>query len=562
MHSVGPKGGWRAHVDRIIMSEKYIKLFNGYRAAYGVADFDHPKAHVDKESGKKKPEYYWAYEKFTDAIYIEHLKGTKSVGIQPCDQNNEAMFGVIDVDPKNYTNFDKKFFIDTIQEYDLPLIPVESKSGGLHLYLFMNEFILATVVVSFLSNLLPLFKLKPDNEIFPKQTQLTKDPETGQLKPGQFINLPYYKGERKALNLDGTPFTLEQFIKVAEANIVTAERLKQITEHIENKDLEGVDEEFNEGPPCLAHLSKIMVRPGFDGKDRFMYNYQVFVKMKYPDSWQQKVMNAPVKYFEPVHANAWDKQTLNQKVRSWSKSDKGYTCTQSPISDHCKKGICVKKKFGVLSGSKGSYPVLANLRKIELDPEPEYEFDVTTSDGIGKATVYCKSVEHLNDQRKRRNAISKAAGFPPPLIKGHEDQTVLEVLYKTQVVVQPPVGTTPKEKLHDVLHAKINGPKAMNDASFKSGTVLIEDGCAYFRFERFYDKLKSKNWKYSEDKTGRMMQVTYKKCNIEFLEQKRFPTKEKGKYNTPTKNIVMIDIEEFEDIVINHTNIKHNTEIM
>ena len=32
-------------------------------------------------------------------------------------------------------------FIEKIQEYKLPLIPVESKSGGLHLYLFMNEFV-------------------------------------------------------------------------------------------------------------------------------------------------------------------------------------------------------------------------------------------------------------------------------------------------------------------------------------------------------------------------------------------------------------------------------------
>ena len=31
--------------------------------------------------------------------------------------------------------------------------------------------------------------------------------------------------------------------------------------------------------------------PGFDGKDRFMYNYHVLVKMKYPDNWQQKVKN-------------------------------------------------------------------------------------------------------------------------------------------------------------------------------------------------------------------------------------------------------------------------------
>ena len=171
-------------------------------------------------------------------------------------------------------------------------------------------------------------------------------------------------------------------------------------------------------------------------------------------------------------------------------------------------------------------------------------------------------MEHVNDQRKRRNAISKYAGFPPPMIKSNDDQKVLEDLYRTLTVQDPPIGTTPKEKLHDVLHAKINGPKAMNDASFKSGTVLIEDGYAYFKFDKFYDKLRSKNWKHGEDKTGVMMKTNYKKCDIQFLEQKRYPTKEKGKYNTPTKNIVMISIEEFEDIEINHTKIKHNTEIM
>ena len=543
------------------MNEKYIKFFEGYRQAYGVADMSTLK--IDPESRKQKPVYRWNDEELTDIVYNNHLEGTQSIGVQPCNENSNARFGVIDVDPHNYQEFDKKYFIDTIQEYKLPLIPVLSKSGGLHLYLFMSEFVAASVIKSFLSNLLPLFKLKPDCEIFPKQTQLTKDSETGQLNKGNFINLPYYKkSERVAINLDGKPFTFDEFIQVIDSNTVSLADLKTITESIEQQDMEGVDEEFIEGPPCLAHLSKIMKDPGFDGKDRFMYNYHVFVKMKYPDNWQQKVMNAPVKYFSGEHANAWDKQHLNQKVRSWSKTMKGFTCTQSPISDHCKKGICVKKKFGILAGSKGSYPVLTNLKKIDLDPEPEYEFDVTKPDGISTATVHCKTIEHVNDQRKRRNAIAKAAGFPPPIIKGDEDQTVLEVLYKTQKVVSPPVGTSPKEKLHDVLHAKINGPKAMNDASFKSGTVLIEDGYAYFKFDKFYDRLRSKNWKYTEDKTAVMMEVNYRKCDIKFLEQKRYPTKEKGKYNTPTKNIVAIDIKEFEDIKINHTKIKHNTEIM
>ena len=540
--------------------QEYIKIFNGYRHAYGIADWTN--AVIDPENGKKKPVYRWNYEEFTDSIYQEHLEGNISVGIQPTNEKGSAIFGVIDVDPKQYEDFDKKFYLETIQQYKLPLVPVESKSGGLHLYLFMNEFVQSTVIVSFLSNLLPLFHLKPDCEIFPKQTQLTKDPETGILKPGQFINLPYYGGERKAVNIDGTFFTLEQFVQVVDANITTKDELKTITEEMERQSMEGVDEDFLDGPPCLALISKISNQENFDGKDRFMYNYHVFVKMKYADNWEQKVKNAPVKYFAREHANAWDDNKLKQKTRSWNRSEKGYTCNQSPISDFCKKGICVKKKFGILAGSKGQYPVLTNLRKIDIEPDPEYEFDVTKPDGIGKATVHCRTIEHVTDQRKRRNSIAKAAGFPPPIIKAPEDQTVLEALFQTQKVINPPVGTSPKEKLHDVLHAKINGPKAMNDASFKSGTVLIEDGYAYFKFDKFYDKLKSKNWKHGEDKTGVMMKTNYKHCDIEFLEQKRYPSNIKGKYNTPTKNVVSINIKEFEDVTINHNKLKHNTEIM
>jgi len=544
------------------MDKRYIKFFDGYRAAYGLADFEHQEAKIDPESGKKKPVYRWNYEPLTEEVYQAHLNGKLSIGIQPCNEDAETRLGVVDVDPKDYDDFNRKFFIDVIQDYDLPLIPIESKSGGLHLCLFMDQFIDAKAVRSFLTNLLPLFKLKPSNEIFPKQTELTRDEETGKLKPGQFINLPYYGGKRRALNIDGTPFEIDKFLEVVEANLVSKGQLEIITTNIDKKIYEGTDADLMDGPPCLADISKISNKDGFDGKDRFMYNYHVFAKMKYPDGWEQKVKNAPVKFFEERHANAWDDKILSAKLKSWKRSDKGYTCTQSPLSDFCKKGICVKKRFGVLAGSKGSYPVLTNLRKIEIFEEPEYEFDVTKPDGIATATVFCRSIEHLNDQRKRRNAIAKAAGFLPPLIKGDDEQKVMEELYKTQTKVQPPIGTSPREKLHDVLHAKINGPRAVNDAAFKSGSVLIEGEYAFFKFEKLYDRLKAKDWKYKEEKTGRIMQHTYRECEIQFLEQKRFPTKEKGRHNSSTKNVVQINIKSFEEVPIHHTKVKHKTEIM
>ena len=111
---------------------------------------------------------------------------------------------------------------------------------------------------------------------------LTKDLERGGYRPGQFINLPYFnKTERRALNIDGTEFTFEQFIPLVESNLVDPDQLNIITESIDKKIFEGADEDFKDGPPCLPTLSTIMKDPQFDGKDRFMYNYHVFVKMKY-----------------------------------------------------------------------------------------------------------------------------------------------------------------------------------------------------------------------------------------------------------------------------------------
>ena len=60
------------------MEKKYINIFNGYRDAYGVADMTHPEAKV-LANGKKKPVYRWAYEKFTDQVYIDHINGKESV---------------------------------------------------------------------------------------------------------------------------------------------------------------------------------------------------------------------------------------------------------------------------------------------------------------------------------------------------------------------------------------------------------------------------------------------------------------------------------------------------
>ena len=89
------------------MSEKYIKFFEGFALAYGVADMSTLK--VDPESRKQKPIYRWNDEPLTKEVYLNHLEGTQSIGVQPCNEESEARFGVIDVDPKTTTTLIKNF---------------------------------------------------------------------------------------------------------------------------------------------------------------------------------------------------------------------------------------------------------------------------------------------------------------------------------------------------------------------------------------------------------------------------------------------------------------------
>ena len=123
------------------MSKRYIKIFDGYRKAYGTAELKNAKVDPDKGGKLVLPtgDYGWTHKELTEEVYQKHLNGILSIGVQACNENSEAKFGVIDIDPKNYVDFDRKYIIEKIQEYKLPLIPILSKSGGC-IYLFCIVF--------------------------------------------------------------------------------------------------------------------------------------------------------------------------------------------------------------------------------------------------------------------------------------------------------------------------------------------------------------------------------------------------------------------------------------
>ena len=76
--------------------KEYIEYFTGLQRSYGVCKVD--DGHIDEVTGKKKWKHEWAKMPVTDQDYLDHIKGIRSIGIQPCTDDGMARFGAIDVD--------------------------------------------------------------------------------------------------------------------------------------------------------------------------------------------------------------------------------------------------------------------------------------------------------------------------------------------------------------------------------------------------------------------------------------------------------------------------------
>jgi hypothetical protein len=505
----------------------FIKCFTGLQRNFGFCNISN--GYTDPNTGKIKfnaGDYGWSGKPITEDDYRLHLHGKKSIGIQPCDDNGLACFGAIDIDPKIYKDLDIKKYLDIIQEKELPLIPIKSKSGGLHLYLFTKEFVKAKVIRDFLEQVLFLFKLPITTEIFPKQTKLGSD-TNGNKVNGNFINLPYFnKSERVALDPSGKEMPLDLFLKVVEINKTDIEKLENISNDLIKKELTGGAEEFKDGPPCLEILSKNKMT---DGRDRFLYNYMVMAKKKYPDNWGKMVLKAGRNYFE--FDQIWTDDYIEKKIKHWEKQEKGHTCHDDLLAPVCIKSECVKRKFGIISDKKINWPLMTNLIKVDFKPDPEYYFTVEREDGE-TVQVHAKDVNKIKDQQELRGLIMAQADFPPPPIKGMDFFEIQKALFSTIDTVQPAPGTTPMEILKKHLKDYIHSTEATSHNSFKSGNVLKDDTYAYFVYDEFFNDLKDNEWKKDSSRTSYMIEKMFEKekdhmPKPQFGKKKRFPGKDK-----------------------------------
>jgi len=483
------------------MVDKFIKLFSGYEEDFGIADMFSAK--LDTEKNKLKPDYEWSGRPITTLDYQNHINGKISIGIQPCRLDKTTQFGCIDIDPKNYAEFKIEKYLALFAQYKLPLVPLMSKSGGLHCYLFLTEPIIASDLIEALKSFLLPLGLKPSTEIFPKQKELKED-DKGNIKPGNFINLPYYNNgqtHRYAVDKDNNKLSLENFLEYVEQFKIDKNKLDSLVEETHKNILLGTNPEFSDGPPCLALCSKSKLD---DGRDRFMYNYMVFAKKKYKDKWPDEVSKANYAYLE----TPWDKSKLDLKIKSWDKETAGHTCYEDPIQDKCMRSLCYSRTFGVKSDNINAFPDITDYQIIKYEI-PEYRFNVVMPND-DKIDVVIPNVDIMTNQKKVLDLIWEQTGIYFDPLKPKDYRIKLTEWRKNCEKITPPEGTSTDDILGSELYNYcVNGPQARERMQIRLGSCLTEEGHHYFKYQSFISHL-GNDWKISKEKIGYKLREKFK----------------------------------------------------
>lgn len=314
-----------------VQTEEFKKLFSGSQHSYGQYTYS-----KEKKKDKLQGEAYSVKDKLvTIKEYKDHLEGKKGLGIIPITETNKCRFAVIDVD---IYNVDLSLYVEAIERGGFPLVPFRSKSGGLHIYIFLKEEVKAKNVIdimrkfSFILSIEALIrdKKKESVEIFPKQVKLRK----GDM--GNWINLPYYnsKQSQQYAIKEGTPLSLDDAIRHIKDQQVTLSEAQEFLKELLYKD----------APPCLQML--YFLNPfgeGGSGRNNFLFSFGVYLKKLDEDFFEHNLQEVNQSLRNPLPEKEVDK-TILQSLR---KKDYMYLCNESPCVDYCHKKECKKREYGI-----------------------------------------------------------------------------------------------------------------------------------------------------------------------------------------------------------------------
>jgi hypothetical protein len=266
---------------------EFASLFSGATTYY----YEQHLEELDRSNTEKqKVTARCVSRELTDNVVNAHLEGTYGLGVSPIDEESKSLFGVIDIDVYG-VDFSK--LVHSIYEFGLPLVPVRSKSGGLHLYLFCKKKVKAKAMKDALESLSEVLGLNSlygtKCELFPKQER---------LNPGQHgnsITLPYFAGDTSdpltyAYKDDMTPMSLGEFLTYATKNRVALSDIES-----------GISElPYSDAPPCVQRIHLLYPMKEGSGRNNSLFTAAVYFKKKYESDFATYVRDFNNSFEDPL----------------------------------------------------------------------------------------------------------------------------------------------------------------------------------------------------------------------------------------------------------------------
>ena len=280
------------------------------------------------ERGKHQAKYVTIHEPLTSDKWQEHLDGKVRVGVRP-ENNEKAKWGCIDVDPTTYKNYSQKKYVGIIQEYNLPLVPVKSKSGGLHLFLFLKDWASVEDIRKKLDEWNDTFFMA--NEVFPMNKAVT---------------MPYHNMNATtefAFDDNSNPLMIGSFLTLAESKRLSVKELYNLKTNAYEPEAD-----WQHYPPCVQKL----ITDPWPGNNRnnFLFNILVLENKKTDG-------NLDIKALQEIaldrNKQCFTKPMKSSEAKAIAKSVKmhGYHFKCPPKHNElvpiCNKELCKTRKLGI-----------------------------------------------------------------------------------------------------------------------------------------------------------------------------------------------------------------------
>lgn len=448
---------------------RFEALFSGSTKGYTVFT-----SQATKEGEKQKGQVTFHKKTLTSRHFLDHLEGKESLGIVPIF-GDRCRFAVLDVDVYPSSPMP---YMDIAHKYDLPIAFFKSKSGGLHIYTFFEQEVLAVKAIELMQEVRLCLGLPSTCEIFPKQNQIYKG-------FGNAINIPYFNFGRHGRWMYSPQGERMRFTDMLDECWRIRTSPLRLKKKIESTSLYGA-------PPCLQSLYlKKQVNSG--NRNIFLFNLGVYARKKYGEGYKDFVKSINSSLPSPLTGLELERTILTSLTKS---ATYFYQCNDSILSAYCDKKLCIQAKHGkgqavVLSG-QGEEGTLTfgPLVQVQSDP-PFYKWTIS-----GKELPFFSEAA-LRKQDTFLDLCIRHLHILPKKMKTQEWEDHIALALSTMRIEEAPQSISSVDLWKKYLDEYLSTRSIANSLTQVSmGLVYIDEQGIWFKPEHFIFWLqKFKNYK-------------------------------------------------------------------